>query len=144
MIFHSIGCVQGGRRRGSQRTANETAVQSEPMTIREYYQRVQTWTKYVLAGVFITATFYIVFRYPKLPMWAYWVVGLGEAAVAMPILLVFMRRTYRCPGCEVNLMQLRVQKLGRRTGDRRMFWQIWDACPNCELSFDEPWTRAKR
>jgi len=124
--------------------ASETVVQSEPMTIREYYQRVQTWTKYALAGAIMTVTFYIVFRYPKLPMWAYWVVGRGEAAVAMAILLVFMRRTYRGPSCEVNVMQLRVQKLGRRTGDRRMFWQFWDACPNCELSFDEPCTSAKR
>ncbi len=113
------------------------------MTISEYYQRMQTWTQYVLVGVLIVVTLYIVFRYPTLPLWAYWLVGLGEAAVAMPVLLLFMRRTYRCPSCDVNLMQLRTQMLGRRGPDRRAFWRIWDACPNCQLSFGAPWSGTK-
>ncbi len=42
----------------------------------------------------------------------------------------------KCPRCNANLSKLSRAQFGAK--DRRPVWQVFDKCPNCGLSFDDP------
>ncbi|HTC53272.1 MAG TPA: hypothetical protein VK700_15150 [Steroidobacteraceae bacterium] len=111
------------------------------MTIRDHFKRTQMWCTYGLAAILIGTALGIRFLHPKLPRPDILMVGLGLAAVAIVAVYFVTRRIYRCPRCGVGLNQLRAQTIGGQNKDRRMFWEIWNACPNCQLSFDAPWPK---
>lgn len=99
------------------------------------------WCTYGLAAILIGAALGMRFLHPKLQRPDILIVGLGLAAVAFLAVFFVARRIYRCPRCGVGLNQLRAQTIGGQSRDRRMFWEIWDACPNCQLSFDSRWSK---
>ena len=107
------------------------------MTIREHfrdmYKRVSRWTT---AVAFIAAA--VMWMYPQLNGF---VIGLVIAVPLIGVLFAFRGR-FRCPRCGAELSKLRRQEIRQRgfieaTLDRRLFWDAWNACPKCGVSFDE-------
>ncbi len=109
------------------------------MTIREHFRLVQKRCTYALVAVAVVVVFYMEARYPKLPRDAYFLVGLGLIAVMAPPFFILGKRLYRCPRCDAFL-NMKGQTANRpyRPGS---FWDRWDACPNCQLSFDASWSK---
>jgi ribosomal protein S27AE len=56
------------------------------------------------------------------------------------LLTVFFRGRFKCPRCSADFRKLRLAQFGRFSTDRRIYWELWDACPNCGVSFDEPFS----
>jgi len=116
------------------------------MTIREHFQRILDRAKYTTTGVVVPLVLIVLWRYPNLTKPQ--VLG-GSALLGIVlagVLVLVFRRRFLCPRCGTDLSKLHAKKVGRRglfrkalTGDQRQFWQAWNACPNCGVSFDEEW-----
>jgi hypothetical protein len=107
------------------------------VTIREHFQRFQNRVSYmvVIGAVLVVAL--VDLRYPHLTKLQNAAIAfLGGIALAL-LLLVFFRGRFKCPRCSADFRKLRRAQLGRFSTDRRMYWDLWDACPNCGVSFDE-------
>jgi hypothetical protein len=69
-----------------------------------------------------------------------------QTAVAMggsvPFLILWrrvVRRQLRCPRCSTDFRKERIAELGRWSTDPRGPAELWDACPRCGVSFNDPW-----
>jgi hypothetical protein len=51
---------------------------------------------------------------------------------------LLVRNRLRCPLCGSDFKKERVAKLGRWSMDTRGTTELWDACPHCGVSFNEP------
>jgi ribosomal protein S27AE len=116
------------------------------MTIREHYQRLFKRVKNVTVGVVVVLALAVLWFSPHLTgaqnARAAFLVGITIAGA----LLLALRGRFMCPRCGADLSKLRGQEarrthLGARLfgSDRRQFWDEWDACPKCGVSFDEEW-----
>lgn len=114
------------------------------MTIREQYESVLKQTTYGVIAVGSVVFIAFIWRYPHAPRRQSGLLGLLLGVVLAPVLVMLGRVLYRCPRCHADFQKLRVEQLGRWHPDRRMYWQLWDACPQCHVSFDEPWDGAIR
>ena len=63
------------------------------------------------------------------------IAGVVFALIMIPV----FNTVYRCPRSGANFLKLRKQQFGWFSGETRMFWQVWDTCPHCGISFDDPW-----
>jgi hypothetical protein len=52
---------------------------------------------------------------------------------------MFIRNQLRCPRCGTDFKRERFAKLGRWSFDTRGAAELWDACPHCGVSFNDPW-----
>jgi hypothetical protein len=52
---------------------------------------------------------------------------------------LLVRNRLRCPRCGTDFKKDRIAKLGRWSLDARGTTELWDACPHCGVSFDEPY-----
>lgn len=109
------------------------------MTIREHYELVVKYTKYGAIAAVGAVLIAFMWRYPNAPRWQGPVLGLAIGAVLGPAIIILGRVLYRCPRCHADFQKLRVKEFGRGYRDKRMYWQLWDACPQCHVSFDDPW-----
>jgi uncharacterized C2H2 Zn-finger protein len=68
--------------------------------------------------------------------------GIGGFAVLFAVmsLIVWLviRSRLRCPRCEADFRAERVAKLGRWSMDTRGMTELWNACPRCGVSFNDP------
>lgn len=109
-------------------------------TIREHFQRTHRLKRLVLT---ISALILGV-----LIRWRYQHVTRLQADVFLAVLLVpiFVALGLtpigrcKCPRCGSDLKQLQAEQVGRMKRDTRKPWELWDACPNCHVSFDEPYS----
>lgn len=67
------------------------------------------------------------------------VLAIGGGLVLFLIGLPFLIRRLRCPRCGTNFRKERFAKLGRWSMDSRGVTELWDACPHCGISFNDPW-----
>jgi hypothetical protein len=98
------------------------------------------------------------FQRVMVPVLIAWVVGVTLFATDIPksqrqpllyggallIALIgglYIRGKLRCPQCGTDFRKERIAKLGRWSFDTRMTTDLWDACPRCGVSFDEPYHR---
>lgn len=109
------------------------------MTIREYFQRFHKRVTYgtVIAVVLMFAL--VSLRYPHLTRLQNTMLGLLAAIPISIGLLLLFRWRFKCPRCGARFGNLRRAQLGRFHTDRRMYWELWSACPSCGVSFDEPY-----
>jgi hypothetical protein len=56
--------------------------------------------------------------------------------IAVVIVGIATRWSLPCPRCKANLYKLRLAQFGAK--DRRPVWWVFDKCPNCGVSFDDP------
>ena len=114
------------------------------MTIREHYQRVFDRIKYGSIAAAIAVVLAFQWKYPHLPKPQWLAFALMMGLVFSLLLATLSHIVYRCPRCHADFRTLRIQQMGRWNRDQRFYWQLWDACPRCQLSFDAPWDGASR
>lgn len=114
------------------------------MTIREHFERDFKRIKNVTVGVTIALCVAMTVFFPQLNRLQTVAAVLLIAAAVSGGLMLVTRRRYLCPRCGADLGRLQgeqwrgvpfTQRLTKM--DRRMFWQVWDACPKCAVSFGE-------
>lgn len=108
-------------------------------TIRERFGR--TWAyhlRIIVPLMFIWATPIMVFLrgMPRMQQYALAIAGMFAIQVVGYLLV---RKRLCCPRCGSDFRKERHAQLGRWSMDRRMPWVLWDACPNCGVSFNGPW-----
>jgi hypothetical protein len=119
--------------------------EGQAVTIREHFQRfVKRVTYIVVAGALLVFVL-IHLQYPHLTRLQNVTIGLLGGLPLAALLIVFFRGRFKCPRCGADFQKLRRAQVGRSATDHRMYWELWDACPNCGVSFNEPYSRtAKR
>jgi hypothetical protein len=65
--------------------------------------------------------------------------AIGGGVALFLIGSLFVRNQLRCPRCGTDFRKERIAKLGRWSGDNRGTSELWDACPRCGVSFNDPW-----
>lgn len=112
----------------------------ETETIRRHFQRRQRAIPWVLAAVGLTSVAALECYRPEVIHRQAFLVGVMLCVGISPFLIIYMRKTYRCPRCGASFFGMhRMEKVGRFNVDMRQFWERWDACPKCGVSFDDPW-----
>jgi asparagine N-glycosylation enzyme membrane subunit Stt3 len=67
-----------------------------------------------------------------------YVIDIGAFLLMLAVVWPFIRKRFHCPSCGTNFKQARLAKVGRWTMDTRGAEDLWDRCPSCGVSFDEP------
>ena len=110
-------------------------------TIRQHFERVQKNLTRVIVVAGAVLVLGLAFQFPHTSLSRSFLHAIGVVlALAIPG-LVFTGFMYRCPRCGASFRKLRIKQLGFRA-DPRMHWELWNECPRCRLSFDDPWARA--
>jgi hypothetical protein len=107
------------------------------VTIREHFVQLARRLNYVWVALAFAIVGVGMWRYPHTSPFT---IGLVMGAVLIGPIILVGRRVFRCPRCQRGYQQMRKQQPDRRR-DLRMYWEVWEACPNCQLSFDEPWSK---
>jgi hypothetical protein len=89
-----------------------------------------------VAGGVLAVVLFFVYRLPLMTQ-QYVIVVPALAALVSIAIARFFARGYVCPRCGAKLLQL-FRRDGHRF-DKRLFTDVWDKCPQCALSFDDPW-----
>ena len=123
------------------RTPALTRVQPDaPLTIREHFKRTNVLFQRIFTPIMMAwVAGFILFAtgMSKVERNAWTYCGLvAMCVIAFP----FLRSRLVCPRCGTNFKQERFAKLGRWSFDRRTAAEIWDCCPRCGVSFDEPYS----
>jgi hypothetical protein len=113
------------------------------MTIREHYRRVWNRIMFGDLGVATMLCAFVAVYYPHLTRLQSAEVSVLLVVPMIVLVKVLVRRKFRCPRCGADLLKLRRgdrrrSAADRQMFDRRMFWEAWNACPRCEIGFDEP------
>jgi hypothetical protein len=111
-------------------------------TIGEYLRRTRaySWRFFILVAMVWIAT--VLLMGSGIPLMQRLRPGIGGVAVlsAVMFLIVWLviRSRLRCPRCGADFRQERFAKLGRWSFDTRGTGELWDACPRCGVSFNDP------
>jgi len=114
------------------------------MTIREHFQRVFNRIKYGSVGGVLAVVLAPDFAGYHLTRRQDVVFGLLLGIPFVLVVLLLTRRRFLCPRCGTDLQklvqqQLRAERRSWLKFDGRMFYERWDACPHCGVSFSEPY-----
>ena len=110
------------------------------VTIREYFEGVYSRTVRTAIVVVIALAFLVRWRYPRLTRLEALIGLLIAGLILAPVLVLWFRRQFVCPRCGASFQRLRKQQFGRFSSGRwRKFWDLWNACPQCGVRFDDPW-----
>lgn len=109
-------------------------------TIREHFQRSHRLKRMVLAACAVILVVMVRWRYQDLTR--------VQADVFMAVLLVpiFIAvgstaiGRVKCPRCGSDLKELQSEQPDRTKRGLRKPWELWDSCPKCHVSFDEPYS----
>lgn len=107
------------------------------VTIREHFHRFLNRVSYVVVASVVLLFALIDLQYPHLTNLQNAAIALCSGILIGCLLCVFFRGRFKCPRCSADFRKLRRAQLGRFSTDRRTYWELWDACPNCRVSFDE-------
>lgn len=109
------------------------------LTIREQMQRSRTRMSWVVVPAVIALALAPLWLFPNAPAWLF---GVFPVLVGLSVGLTTNRvtnRSFICPRCGADFREIRWKQLGRFAYDRRMYWDLWDKCPQCGVSFDAPY-----
>lgn len=105
------------------------------MTIREHFQRAERREHFVTLAFELVLVAFLALTTDR------WLIIILIGIAIAGVVHLALSRTFECPRCHENLRRLRNQNLrGRafiRKGKGGKFWDEWDACPKCGVSFDE-------
>jgi hypothetical protein len=121
------------------------------MTIREQFQRVyRRIQRWAVGGVIVLACL-VTWRYPDLTRLQNLGISVLLGVAILVILALLLRRRFLCPRCGTDLGKLRRQEVRQERRARgwfnvpmRLFWDVWDACPHCKVSLDDPYRNPLR
>lgn len=109
-------------------------------TIREHFQRAHRLKRLVLTACALTLGVLIRWHYQRVTRLE------ADAFMAVLLIPIFIALGLtpvgrcKCPRCGSDLDQLQPEQLGRMKRGTRKPWELWDCCPNCHASFDEPYS----
>lgn len=109
-------------------------------TIREYFQRSHGRKRLVLTACAVILAAIIRWRYQDLTRIQ---ADAFMGALLLPIFIALGLTPIgrvRCPRCGSDLKQLQSEQLGRMKRGTGKPWELWDSCPKCHVSFDEPYS----
>jgi hypothetical protein len=110
------------------------------MTIRRRLKRTRTIFQRIMVPVVVlwcaSVTLYDT-QQTELQRYA---LAVGGGSSLVWIAWLFAKDGLRCPRCGTDFKQERVAKVGRWSMDTRGAEDLWDCCPHCGVSFDEPST----
>lgn len=118
----------------------KTSVAGIPeLTIRDHLKRstalyVRIMVPLLTAWVVVMTFFFTDIPKPQQEAWT-----IGGAMALSLIGSLFLRSRLRCPRCGTDFHKERIARLGRWSFDTRTTTDLWDACPRCGVSFDEPY-----
>jgi hypothetical protein len=104
-------------------------------TIREHFQALQKRARYTSVVVAILVGAALFFWFPGTRQQAA-LCGLIAAIVLFVVISLYFRRQFSCPSCKTDLLKLEKQQTA---ADGRRFWDSWDKCPQCGISFNDIW-----
>jgi hypothetical protein len=115
------------------------------MTIREHYGRLMRRITLGIGVSVMSIAGILMWRFPALRS----IFGglVASAIVAIPAIYIVKTR-FLCPRCGANMNNVQREQTrteGRQQGSTEwvdpglMFWQRWNACPQCGVGFDEPY-----
>jgi uncharacterized C2H2 Zn-finger protein len=108
-------------------------------TIKEHFRRTRTLSVRIIVPV-VALWAVLADSYPlHLSKSERNTLVIGGGAVLGVVGSLLTVRRLRCPRCGTNFKKERFAKLGRWSFNTRGTEEIWDACPHCGVSFDEPW-----
>jgi ribosomal protein S27AE len=110
-----------------------------PLTIRDHLKRtnavfVRIMVPLLCGWIVVVTLFLTDIPKPQRQAWA-----IGGGVVLAFIGSMFIRARLRCPRCGSDFRKERITQLGRWSFDTRTTTDLWDACPRCGVSFDEPY-----
>lgn len=109
-------------------------------TIREHFQRAHRIKRLVLTAFAVVLGVLIRWRYHDLTRIQ---ADIFLLVLLVPILIALglgPAGRCKCPRCASDLKRLQAEQVGRMRGGSQKPWELWDACPNCHVSFDEPYS----
>lgn len=120
---------------------SRSAEPGNSLTIRQQLKRTRALSLRILIPVVVLWVGYVTLYCDQLPALRRQALAIGVAVALMYIWLLFMKGSLNCPRCGTNFRQERIAKFGRWSMDARGTEDIWDSCPHCSVSFDEPYSR---
>jgi len=117
------------------------AAPSKALTIRDQLKRNRTLYMRSVVPVAIAWIAAITLYHAPLPKWQEQGLAIGGALVVVLVGSLLVKNGLKCPHCACNFGKERIAKLGRWSMDTRGAEEIWDSCPRCSVSFDEPYNR---
>jgi peptidoglycan/LPS O-acetylase OafA/YrhL len=108
-------------------------------TIAEHFKRTRVLSLRVVVPVVVLWIVLIDFIPLQLSKGEQSALAIGGGAVLGLLGSILMAAKLRCPRCGTNFKKERIAELGRRSFDTRGTEDIWNSCPHCGVSFDEPW-----
>jgi hypothetical protein len=109
------------------------------LTIGEHFNRTNAYFVRImvpLGTAWVAGVVLFVTGIPKMQQNA---LAIGGGVALGLIGSLFIRNQLRCPRCGTDFRKERIAKLGRWSWDTRGTEELWNACPRCGVSFNDPW-----
>lgn len=136
--------TEGGLSRTAGRRQNRKR-DRRVVTIREHLQRFHRRVTYFAVIVVVLMAVLIGLRYPHVTPLQNLMIGLIMGIPVSAVLLWVFKGRFKCPRCGADFQKLRRAQHGLSRMDTRIYWELWNACPHCGVSFDAPYfTSANR
>lgn len=109
------------------------------LTIREHLRRTNAYSQRIIIPVAAAWIAGVVFYKSGLTKLQEQALSIAGAVVLVLVLYWMVRRRLCCPRCGSDFSKERIAKVGRWSFDTTGTEDLWDACPHCGVSFDEPY-----
>ena len=119
---------------------NPEGLPAGQITIAEHLRRGTTRYTQILVPLIVAWIAGVVFYGGSLPKPYYYGLVCGGSVGISLLGALFMRKGLHCPRCGCNFRKERIAKLGRFNMDARGTADLWDRCPQCGVSFSDPYT----
>jgi DNA-directed RNA polymerase subunit RPC12/RpoP len=109
------------------------------VTITERFKRTEAYFVRLVVPIvagWVAVLTLVPLGIPKLQQQA---LAIGGGVLLLAISALLLRHQYRCPRCGTDFNKERIAKFGRRWMDARCPADLWETCPHCGVSFNDPW-----
>jgi hypothetical protein len=109
------------------------------MTIREHFELLNKRMKYGGVAIALAIAIPVTFCFPPVTRGQSALLGLALGVPFVAVIYIVGHRIYRCPRCHRSLRRTRTELEARGPAKGGSYWQLWNDCPHCHVSFDEPY-----
>jgi len=108
-------------------------------TIREHLKRTRALLQRIMIPIVVAWGVGVTFYATGLSKGQQQAMAVGGGFLLLLIGWSFVRNQLRCPRCGTDFSKERSAQVGRLSFDTRGPEDLWDSCPRCGLSFNDPW-----
>jgi hypothetical protein len=116
-----------------------SATQAPRPTIREHLKRTRAYLQRITIPVAAAWCVGVAIYATGMSKPEQQALGVGGGAIVLLMGWLFVRNQLRCPRCGTDFVKERAAEVGRLTFDPRAPEDLWDSCPRCGVSFNDPW-----